>query len=170
MLIQNFNRTIDLWINDLEQYDFIQLCAKPSPTSWSIGQLYLHLIADTSFYIDQIKICTSTNDHADGEATSFGRTLLLNNDFPDQMLEGSSNHAHIPQPENKAQLLNDLINIKVEMNGAAAMISKGPFNGKAKHPGFNYFSANEWLQLAEMHFRHHFRQKKRIDGFLKMNN
>jgi hypothetical protein len=170
MLIENFNRTIDIWIKELEQYDFIQLCTKPSPASWSLGQLYLHLIADTNFYIEQIKICTTTNDHATEEASSFGRTMLLNNDFPDEVLQGAPGNAHIPQPANKTQLLNELVKLKTEMNSAAAMISESPFNGKAQHPGFNYFSANEWLQLAEMHFRHHLRQKKRIDEFLKMSS
>jgi hypothetical protein len=35
--------------------------------------------------------------------------------------------------------------------------------GKAGHPGLGYFSAAEWLQFAEMHLRHHFRQKERLD-------
>lgn len=169
MLIENFNRTIDIWIKALEQYDLVQLCTKPSPTSWSLEQLYLHLIADTNFYIEQIKICASSNDHAAEEASSFCKTMLLNNDFPDQMLEGAPGNAHIPQPADKAQLLNDLINLKTEMDSVAAITSESAFNGKAKHPGFNYLSANEWLQLAEMHFRHHLRQKKRIDAFLKMS-
>jgi hypothetical protein len=38
--------------------------------------------------------------------------------------------------------------------------------GKTRHPGLLYFSALEWLRFAEMHMRHHFRQKKRIDEAL----
>lgn len=47
MLIEDFNRTIDIWIKQLDQYSFKQLRAKPSPTSWSLGQVYIHLIDET---------------------------------------------------------------------------------------------------------------------------
>jgi hypothetical protein len=49
------------------------------------------------------------------------------------------------------------------------IISKTLFKGKTKHPGLNYFTAKEWLQFAGMHLRHHLKQKKRIDDFLKNN-
>jgi len=65
-------------------------------------------------------------------------------------------------------LKSSLLNVKAEMNRAAILISKSSFKGKTKHPGLHYFSATEWLQFAEMHFRHHLRQKKRIEDFLKV--
>ena len=167
MLIENFNRTIDTWIKALENYDFDQLTARPSPTSWSIGQVYMHLLDDTSYYIDQIQVCVTSHDHAVDQATSAGKIMLLNNDFPDELLEGSPANAYMPQPESKDQLMMDLLNLKVTMNNAAALISESPFHGKTKHPGLDYFSANEWLQFADMHLRHHLRQKKRIDDFLR---
>jgi hypothetical protein len=167
-LLENFNRTISIWIRELDQYTFLQLCAKPSPDRWSLGQMYIHLISDCKYYIEQIKICVATHDHATDEASPNAKTMFLNNDFPDEVLEGSPDNAYIPQPHSKEQLINDLIKLKTDMNHAAIMISESPFDGKTKHPGLNYFSANEWLQFADMHFRHHLRQKKRIDDFLKM--
>ncbi|MDB5279911.1 MAG: DinB family protein [Ferruginibacter sp.] len=53
------------------------------------------------------------------------------------------------------------------MNDLAARIAASKFKGKTKHPGLDYFSATEWLQFVDIHFRHHLRQKKRIDDFLK---
>jgi hypothetical protein len=38
--------------------------------------------------------------------------------------------------------------------------------GKTKHPGLGYFDAREWLGFAEMHMRHHIRQKERIEQCL----
>jgi hypothetical protein len=86
--INDLDQSIDSWIKELEQYDFIQLCAKPSPTSWSLGQVCMHLIENTNYYVDQIKMCVN---------------------------------------------------------------------------------AREWFQFADMHFRHHLRQKKRIEKFLEIN-
>ena len=53
------------------------------------------------------------------------------------------------------------------MNDKALVMNGTVFNGKAKHPGLNYLNASEWLQFADMHMRHHLRQKKRIDDFLR---
>lgn len=170
MLIQSFTHIIDIYIKELEHYNFMQLCAKPTPNSWSLGQMYMHLIADTTYYIEQIKICVASNADAAEEASADAKIMFLNNDFPDEALEGAPDNAYIPQPDSKEQLTNNLINIKVEMNKMVVLISGTLFKGKTKHPGHDYFSAKEWLQFAEMHFRHHVRQKKRIDDFLKINS
>jgi DinB superfamily len=167
MLIEDFNRTIGIWITALEAYNCDQLTARPSSTSWSIGQVYMHLLDDTSYYIEQIKSCVMNNDHASEQPTSEGKIMLLNNDFPDEILEGAPSNAYMPQPESKEQLVADVLNLKTAMNSAATLISKSSFHGKARHPGLGYFSADEWLQFADMHFRHHLRQKKRIDTFLE---
>ncbi len=170
MLIQDFNHTIDIWIKELELYDSIRLCTKPSANSWSLAQVYIHLIDDTNYYIDQIKICVCTNDNINEEASPDAKTMFLNNDFPDEVIEGAPSNAYIQQPDNKEQVMRCLLNLKDEMNNAAILISKSSFQGKTKHPGLNYFNANEWFRFAEMHFRHHLRQKKRIDDFLIINS
>jgi DinB family protein len=167
MVIENFNRTIDIWIDALERYDYTQLTTKPLPTSWSIGQVYMHLLDDTTYYIEQIEVCVANNDHASEHATSAGKIMLLNNDFPNEMLGGAPSNAYMPQPESKEKLIRDFLNLKAAMNNAAALISESLFHGKTKHPGLGYFSAKEWLQFADMHLRHHLRQKKRIDTFLE---
>jgi len=169
MLIENFNHTINTWITALHQYSFSQLCTQPDSKNWSLGQLYIHLTDDANYYIEQIKICVSSNDNALEEMSAFAKKIFLNNDFPDEQIEGAPANAFIPQPGSKDDLLNSLINLKDEMNQVAVLVSESTFRGKTKHPGLGYFSAVEWLQFAEMHFRHHLRQKKRIDDFLKIN-
>jgi len=165
-MIENFNHTVNLWQSELERYSFTELCLKPSATSWSIGQLYRHLINDANFYIEQIEVCIRSNDHSNEQASSAGREMLTNNEFPNELIEGDPANALIPQPESKEKLIQDLLILKQEMNKVAGMIKETSFHGKTRHPGLNYFSAAEWLQFADMHFRHHLRQKKRIDEFL----
>ncbi len=115
----------------------------------------------------QIEICISSNDHATEEASTDAKAMFFNNSLPNVDLEGSPDNAKIPQPANKDQLINGLLNLKSEMNELSILIPRTSYKGKTRHPGLNYFNANEWLQLAEMHFRHHLRQKKNIDNFLK---
>ena len=169
MLSDDIATTIDGWINGLQQYSYAALCAQPSPGSWSAGQVYMHLISDTGYYTEQVKICLSANDNATEEASAFTKTIFMNNDFPDERIEGPPSNAGIPQPYSKEQLFTGLQHIKDEMTTLAIQIETGAYRGKTKHPGLGYFSAAEWLRFAVIHFRHHTRQQKRISNFLKIN-
>jgi hypothetical protein len=166
MTIDDFNHTIDIYINALRRYTFEELCVTPSARSWSIGQMYIHLIQDTGFYIDQIEIATASDEQSDRKLLPHGKWMLDRNEFPDEIIEGAPSNAFIAQPPSKQQLMQDLLSLKERMINAATLISNTSFSGKTKHPGLGYFNASEWFQLAEMHFRHHLRQKKRIDEFL----
>ncbi len=169
MAVEDFNRTINIWIKELEHYNFAQICAKPSLESWSLGQVIMHLIAETNFYVEQIKVCIYTNENSNEEATNKGKMMLLKNALPDEIIEGPASNALVPQAESKAQLLNSLEDLQNQCNEVNLMILKSSFHGKTRHPGLGYFNAAEWLQFAEMHFRHHLKQKERIDEFLKIN-
>ena len=165
MLIHSFNRTIDRWIDAIQQYNFEQLCTQPDADSWSIGQVCMHLINDTNWFIGQIKICVSDNNNADETMLPFAQTMFLNNSFPDERLTNPAN-INMPQPESKEELLQRFIRLKKNMNDAATQIENSKSKGKTKHPGFNYFNAIEWLQFAEMHLRHHLKQKNNIEKYL----
>ena len=165
--MEDFNHTIDLWIKALEENNFIQVCARPSPASWSLGQVCMHLIGETRHYLEQVNICLSTDDNALEEMSPPAKAMFHANGFPDEVIEGPPTNSDTPQPDSKEELLRCLITLKEEINALEIKISTSPLKGKTKHPGLNYFNAGEWFQFAEMHFRHHLRQKKRIDEFLK---
>jgi DinB superfamily len=166
MRSENSNTTVDLWIQAVEQNTFEQICAKPSPTSWSLGQVCMHLIAETSHYLKQIHICLSTDANANKEMTVHAKSMFRNNEFPNELIEGPPSNANTLQPPSKEELLKAFLKLKDELNQAATLLSASTSLGKTKHPGLHYFSAREWLQFADMHMRHHLRQKKRIEEFL----
>jgi hypothetical protein len=167
MSIVDFNHTIDTWIDALQRYSIEDLTAKPSMTSWSIGQLYNHIIDETKFYMGRIRICTSSNRNSNREMSLEGKVMFRNNAFPDERLKGAPSNSRIPQPNSKEELIKQFIDLKMAMNDRAAVMKETVFIGKAKHPGHNYLNASEWLQFADMHMRHHLRQMKRIDDFLR---
>jgi hypothetical protein len=167
MVTNDFNQTIDDWIQALALYNYAQLCAQPIANSWSVGQVYMHLIEATTYFIKQAKICLTTNDNAAEEMSDKAKVLFLNNTFPDALLEGPPSNARTAQPESKAQLIQGLLNLKQALTDITALLIRSPYKGKTKHPGLQYFNAHEWMQFAEMHFRHHLRQKQRIVASLK---
>ncbi|HLK29830.1 MAG TPA: DinB family protein [Puia sp.] len=170
MMIVDFNKTINIWIEAIKDYDFAELCRKPYPESWSLGQVYMHIVSESNYFLSQIKICASNSENANQEMSANAKIMFVNNSFPDEIIVGPPTNALTPQPESKEQLMKELINLKDEINKADILISKSPFKGKTKHPGLNYFNASDWFKFIEMHLRHHLRQKKRIDDFLTSKN
>ena len=167
MSIESFNKTIDTWTHALQRYTFEDLIAKQSPSTWSLGQLYNHLISETSHYISRIDICISNNRNARKQMTEEGKAMFQNNSFPDERLVGPPSNDQTLQPASKEELLAQFKRLKEAMNERAALMKVSAFHGKSKHPGLNYFNAAEWLQFADMHMRHHFNQKKRLDHHLR---
>ena len=163
----DFDKTLDAWISDIRLKSFDELCTKPSPTSWSLGQLGMHLIESTSYYMDQVNFCLSSDDNVLEGMSSEANVMFNNNEFPDEVIEGPPSNADTPQPESKEELLRGFLELKAEIGRMEKLISTSLSKGKTKHPGLHYFNAQEWYQFAAMHFRHHMRQKKRIEAFLK---
>lgn len=165
-MTNTLERTIICWLQELEHYSNEQLLLKPSAAAWSMGQLYMHLIISTDYFIDQAIICAETNQHSDEISSPAAKTMFQNNAFPDLIIEGPESNNHTPQPGTKEQIVNELNQLNEKIKKAMAIITTSSNKGKTKHPGLQYFNAAEWIQFAEMHLRHHMRQKERLDAFL----
>ena len=162
-LLQRFNDTIGQWIGFLDDYTLEMLREQPREGSWSLGQVYTHIIDDTKWVVGQMKRSMESSSDADKDMQEHARTMLRNNDFPDRMIKGPSTGKPIAQPADKDQLSQELNSIRAAVNTLYASAKVAGATGKTGHPGLGYFNTLEWLQFAEMHMRHHFRQKKRID-------
>jgi hypothetical protein len=167
--MKDFNHTLDNYIKELEYSDFSSLYTKPSPSSWSLGQLYMHIIEATHHYLEEANNCLSTEENSGEEMSPNGKTIFINNEFPDELIEGPESNNDTPQPKSKEELMQKLFALREKINQTQQLISKNSSQGKTKHPGLDYFNAREWFQFAEMHLRHHERQKKRIKDFLSTN-
>lgn len=164
--LRQFNETIEQWIICLDNYTLEMLCQKPQIGSWSLSQVYIHIIDDTKYFVERIKTSLLNNADSEKEMHADAKAIFENNGFPDILLNGPSTNSDMRQPQSKDELLQGLISIKDEVNKLYATFDFERSNGKAEHPGLHFFNASEWLRFAEMHMRHHFRQKKRIDDKL----
>ena len=161
-----FNETIEKWILWLEDYTLEQLRQEPRAGSWSLGQVYVHIIGDTNYFVEQMRICVSNGENSDGEMTEFATAMFASNEFPDLRLKGPSTDSSVRQPHSKEELSEALVSIRNEVNKLNEVFDFSTSIGKTEHPGFRFFNALEWLRFAEMHMRHHVGQKKRIDESL----
>lgn len=170
ILVNAFNETIQIWIDFLDDYTLETLCQKPDDNSWSLGQVYTHLIDDTAWFAEQMTAAMQTNADSEKEMHDSARIMLKNNAFPDIMIQGPATNIYIEQPESKDEVRERLLAIKTEINNLYASFNPAKAIGKTRHPGLLYFNTLDWLQFAEMHLRHHFKQKKRIDEKLSFSS
>lgn len=161
--------TIEHWETALDKYTLTQLLKKPGAGSWSLGQVYLHLInATLNFHLKQVEVCLESEENGQA-AKNFKGFLAYSvlNGFPPIKIKVPPSDFYTPkQPTDKAQILAGLAAVKQAMNATLPLIEQAPKQGKTEHPGFSFLNAEEWYKLVEMHFRHHLRQQARINKFL----
>jgi hypothetical protein len=171
-MLARFNGTVDVWEAALENYSEEQLRQRPDAESWSMGQVYAHLVEGTLwFHLKQVETCLTRSDHADAGKTFPGRMAYWLGAFPPIRIKVPASPEYTPrQPESKARVRERLAVLRREMAQTAARLTSNPGGGKTRHPAFGYLGAREWFQLIDMHFRHHLRQKKRIEKSLRVGS
>ncbi len=164
MHIDNLNNTFTIWITALQDYDFDTLLAKPDSENWSLGQVFMHLINETNFYIEQIDYCLFHRENFSEQMVENAARIFANNEFPDERIRNTEQSSQtIPNPKSKSDLFEQMLHIKNSLNLQWNTINNNISTGKTQHPGLGYFNAQEWFHFAELHLRHHLRQKQRIE-------
>ena len=164
-ILNRFLLTFYTWHKSLDNYSLYQLHKSPDGQSWSIGQVYMHLIEQTiNHYIPQINDCISSNDHSGEIKSEEGKEIFRLNSFPAIRLKSPAEDPK--QPESIEEIRQGLNQIRKQLTHITSRIEYSKFSGKVKHPGFGYLNANEWFLLIDMHFRHHLHQKSRLDAYL----
>jgi len=160
-----------IWESGLGKYSDEQFAKKPSPESWSIGQIYGHLVFGAlNYHIKQIEQCISNDANQKEKKTLPVRLIFSINSFPPVRVKVPPSPTYTPiQPDSKEKLKAGIHLLQKKLQDLSGEIDNAIHFGKTKHPAFGYLGAKEWYQLIIMHFRHHRRQKKRIDLFLKGN-
>lgn len=167
--IEQFNQTIDSWISELPAYSLQELLKKPDSNSWSMGQLYEHLIEETNWYIGQIAASLDNEDHADKDKSEEAKALFRRGSFEDRMFSGDPLISNkVKQPASVGQLVSDMKKLKADVNAMRERMQGTSCYGKSEHPGLGFFTCYEWMSYIEMHMRHHLKQKDRIKAFLAL--
>lgn len=168
-ILNSLYSTIDLWERELDRYTLQELTIQPSEGSWSLGQVYTHLLGNVLGYnFPEIESCLTSDKHIQGEKTEEAKEIFERNGFPDIQMKTPPSDEAPDQPESVEQLKSGMREVRETIPVLAAKITTSKYRGKTKHPGLHYFDAWEWMQFIDIHFRHHLRQKKRIDQYLAM--
>jgi len=134
-----------------------------------MGQVYTHLIlANDKFFIKNAELCLNKEGEIKkGGKNKWGRLLFFLGGFPPMKFKMPGSVTVEPRPpENIEYIRNKLTNAISKVNELSSRIVEYNPAIKIKHPAFGYLNAKEWFRMNEMHFRHHLRQKKRLETFL----
>lgn len=159
---------IDLWLGDLTSLTYEDICKKPSPNTWCLGQVVNHLLGENAHYLKQMEICLSNSENADQKMSPDAVTMFENNSFPDIKIERPPSNQDTKVPDDLLNVRSALVSLRESFRIITMKISDRQTSGKTKHPGLQYFNALEWLQFSEMHFRHHLNQRAEIKTILSL--
>ncbi|MBL7994327.1 DinB family protein [bacterium] len=168
-ILTRFESVANEWLLSLDTYSEEQFTKKPDADSWSIGQAYNHLIAGTNrFHLQHIGLCLDGKGKEMKGGKKFpGKFVFLTGSFPAAKIKVPPSEAYTPkQPAGIAEMRSGLTQLMEKMRETSAKIAAASDSMKTEHPAFGYLNAHEWFAMIEMHFRHHLRQKKRLDQFL----
>ncbi|WP_214749058.1 DinB family protein [Exiguobacterium sp. s189] len=151
----------------LLHYSEPDLRYKCSPTIWSIGQMYDHIMLVANEYLDEVDHCLQEDGQLGGEKTPFGEKLFREGGFPPIKIELPP---EMNQPPNNTdtneQLLGRMTALISRMDALEARLGDATDDRKTFHGGFGWLNAREWFELVEMHTRHHRRQQQELEGWL----
>ncbi|WMJ72952.1 DinB family protein [Cytophagaceae bacterium ABcell3] len=168
-----FVETAKYLIKELDYYGVKQFKQKESEQGWSIGQVYDHLIFGTqNYHIREIQNCLNkTKGSEKGGKTFKGRVFFMLGSFPPAKFKGKDAEGYQPgQPSNTVNVKDNLYRFVKVMNQVAREIDAAGEEGlkyKTMNPSLGMLNALEWYKLIEMHFRHHLKQKQRLDKIVR---
>jgi hypothetical protein len=172
-LKEKTDQVIDQYTKELDSYSYEQLIQKPSETSWSVGQVYIHLwMASKGFFFKNAEKCLTATDTVSGKGKNWaGYLVFILGKMPQTKVKMPAKVAVEPrQPESKDQLIAKLNEIRSLAQDYIAKIPNADPKLKTRHPFLGYLNCAEWVSLCNMHFHHHEAQIKRINKARLTNN
>ncbi len=174
-ILQQFEQEVDQYIQALEPYSIEQLTLQPNAEEWSLGQMYNHLIQSAQrMHLANIDACLERQQAGEditevNYKTHAGEAILDMGSFPPIRVQVPASPMYTPtQPHSKAELLEGLEQVRSHMQRIEPLLATMNPQYTVAHPRFGHLNANEWFAIIDMHYRHHWLQKQRLDQFLGM--
>ena len=140
--------------------------AKPANAGWSFTQMYDHLLsAHYGMFARMIKGCASQAYGDDGgEMNEHGEKIFAFNSLPPIEIKVPEGF-NAKQPEVLDQLVakERLEKLLVELDGLKNVVDGATNSYKIKHPLLGPLNAQQWYNMCDMHWRHHFRQLHKLE-------
>ncbi|MCM3628572.1 DinB family protein [Paenibacillus glycanilyticus] len=156
---------INTYQDRLDSYSVEQLRYRIKPESWSIGQVYSHIVDVALEYLDNMQQCLVSDCAQPLGKTTAGEELFRANAFPPIKIKLPEGMEYSPDDsKTNAEHQEHLNHLIEKMRDWDKQIPLLDPQSKVRHGGFGWLNASEWFELIDMHTRHHLRQIKEIEG------
>ncbi len=165
-IYQDIEALIKGYLQKLAIYTNVQFEQKTSPETWSLGQMYEHLITSSSFFRYQIKLCLSQQKgQLGGEKNSTGENMYQYGSFPPIKIKIPEAWKG-PEPSAKPKEAYHAL-LQKELDSLCELVDiiqddAGEY--KTMHAVCGMLNALEWFKMAEMHLKHHLTQAKELEN------
>lgn len=172
-LLDIFNKKINEWLVDLERMDENKIFINPSEKSWSMAEVYDHVMKVARTYqIPNLRKSTTAAAKRKKRKNLTGLAIfnlgirknvrMRMESFPQPLVA-----AFTPEKRSKTDLIKDFNLFILEVNDLEEILNKSTKKNKNYHPMFGDISTKEWFALIELHIWQHDKQKKGILKFLE---
>ncbi len=159
-----------IYLDGLNSYSEEQFMFKQAKEIWSLAEMYEHVYeSNTMFFLANSNKCIlQRKGQLGGEISVFGKSVLEKLSFPAIKIKVPEVFGEVkfdlkPMDFYKSYF-SELPNAIKELE--IKVLDANP-EYKILHPAhFDYLNANEWLILAQIHMKHHLRQKKELESYL----
>ncbi|MCY1691272.1 DinB family protein [Exiguobacterium sp. SL14] len=135
--------------------------------TWSISQMYDHLIVVSHEYLDEVEACQHAHIVAESGKSPFGDKLFDVGAFPATPIRLPDAMNAPPDETDQVERLRTRWRQLIDRHATLAPIAQStPSDQKTQHGGMGWLNAAEWYALISYHLAHHQLQKRRLDAAL----
>ena len=167
-VLNKFNRRAEEWLSDLQALSEEEMSRRPATDSWSMGELYDHIMKVARTYqIPNFKISLTNESVQRKRKNKIGFAIfnlgirkqvkIRMEDFPAPLVQDFT-----PAQQSKEALLSDFKDFIEEVNVLHSELPADPKTSRHYHPMFGDIHTGEWFSLIEIHMAHHEVQRRRI--------
>ena len=164
---------METWLRDLEAIEEQKLFINPSDNSWSLAEIYDHVMRVAREYqIPNLKTSLTDQARRKKDKNVYGLAIfnmgirknvkMRMESFPQPLVE-----AFTPQKRNKTELVQDFKKFIQEVRALEDLLNSSTKKDKHYHPMFGDINTKEWFALIELHIWQHDKQKKKVMGYLE---
>jgi hypothetical protein len=174
-ILHRFNKKANEWLVDLRIMDEELIQIKPTESSWSISEVYDHVMrVARSYQIPNLKKSITEYAKRKKSKNKYGIAIfnlgirknvhIKMEEFPKPLVE-----AFTPVKRDKNDLVNDFLSFIQEVNDLQDILEKSKKKNQHYHPMFGDISTKEWFSLIELHIWQHDKQREKIKMYLETN-
>ena len=171
-LILRFNSRANDWLTELKNIDEDILHIKPNATSWSLAEVYDHVMrVARSYQIPNLKKSSTETAKTKKRKNKYGYAVfnlgvrknikMKMEEFPQPLVVDFT-----PTKRDKNELIEDFTAFIKEVNALEIILSESTKANKHYHPMFGDITTKEWFALIELHIWQHDKQKESIKEYI----